>query len=520
MTGQQLKNSILQMAVQGKLVPQDPNDEPASVLVERIRAEKGKLIKEKKIKKEKNPSYIFRGADNLPYEQIGKNDPVCIADEVPFEIPDTWEWIRVKFATTLFNGKAFKPSDWSESGQPIVRIQNLNDLSAPFNYYSGDVDAAFQLLGGELLFAWSGTPGTSFGAHIWDRGKAVLNQHIFKLEFDEKSIYKEYYKHALNQRVGMLILAAHGSAGLQHVTKGVFENTLIPLPPYEEQVRIVKKLNTLFPIVEQYGEKYRNVEQINATFPDNLKKSILQWAVQGKLVPQDPNDEPASVLLERIREEKAQLVKEGKTKKDKNESVIFRRDNSHYEKHGKTTVCIDEQLPHSIPENWQWCHISEMCFFQEGPGILAKDFMPDGIPLIRIAGMQGESVRLTGCNYLDPQMVKEKWNHFKLDLGDIVISTSASMDKIAEVTEEAVGAIPYTGLIRFKMHGGILKEYFKYFIKSPCYINQIAEQEAGAAIKHYGPTHLRKMFIPIPPINEQQRIVNEINAIMPHINAL
>ena len=214
------------------------------------------------------------------------------------------------------------------------------------------------------------------------------------------------------------------------------------------------------------------------------------------------------------------MIKEGKIKRDKNESVIFKRDNSHYEKRGKTEVCIDDELPFTIPDSWQWCHISDMCFFQEGPGILAKDFRPEGVPLIRIAGMQGSHVQLTGCNYLDPMMVKDKWNHFRLDVGDIVISTSASLDKIAEVDTEAEGSIPYTGLIRFKMYGGILKEYFTYFIKSPCYITQIAIQEAGSAIKHYGPTHLKQMVIPIPPINEQQRIVDEINSVMPYIGAL
>lgn len=202
MTGQQLKNSILQMAVQGKLVPQDPNDEPASALLERIRAEKEQLIREGKIKREKNPSIIFRGADNLPYEKIGNNEPVCIADEVPFDIPESWEWVRVQNWTQLYNGRAFKPSDWTETGLPIVRIQNLNNEFAPFNYYDKPVDNDVHLYGGELLFAWSGTPGTSFGAHIWKIGKeAVLNQHIFKLIFNENLLYKPYYMYALNERV-------------------------------------------------------------------------------------------------------------------------------------------------------------------------------------------------------------------------------------------------------------------------------------------------------------------------------
>ena len=243
-----LKKSILQEAVQGKLVPQDPSDEPAEALLERIRAEKQRLIKEGKIKKDKHESVIFR-RDNSHYEKLDGVER-CIDDELPFEIPESWQWVRVRDCTALFNGRAFKPSDWTATGLPIVRIQNLNDEKALFNYFDKPVDEDVHLYGGELLFAWSGTPGTSFGAHIWRDEEAVLNQHIFKLLFDETAIFKPYYMYALNQRVGSLIKAAHGSAGLQHVTRGVFEATLVPLPPLAEQHRIVQRIEELLPMVQ------------------------------------------------------------------------------------------------------------------------------------------------------------------------------------------------------------------------------------------------------------------------------
>ena len=243
-----LKKSILQEAVQGKLVPQDPSDEPAEALLERIRAEKQRLIKEGKIKKDKHESVIFR-RDNSHYEKLDGVER-CIDDELPFEIPESWQWVRVRDCTALFNGRAFKPSDWTATGLPIVRIQNLNDEKALFNYFDKPVDEDVHLYGGELLFAWSGTPGTSFGAHIWRDEEAVLNQHIFKLLFDETAIFKPYYMYALNQRVGSLIKAAHGSAGLQHVTRGVFEATLVPLPPLAEQHRIVQRIEELLPLVQ------------------------------------------------------------------------------------------------------------------------------------------------------------------------------------------------------------------------------------------------------------------------------
>lgn len=224
-----------------------------------------------------------------------------------------------------------------------------------------------------------------------------------------------------------------------------------------------------------------------------LKKSILQLAVQGKLVPQNPNDEPASELFKRICIEKAKLIEEGKIKKEKPLSPI-----------------TNEELPFDIPNTWKWARISEVTYFQEGPGILGKDFRQAGIPLIRISRMQGTTVSLDGCNYLDPQMVTERWSHFKLDKGDIVISTSASLDKIATVTEEAEGTIPYTGLIRFKMFEGILSEYFIWFIKSPLYMMQIDMYKKGDAIKHYGPTHLKKCLFHYPLFRNKSELLQKL----------
>ena len=235
---------------------------------------------------------------------------------------------------------------------------------------------------------------------------------------------------------------------------------------------------------------------------EDLKKAVLQAAMQGKLTKQLESDSSVDELLKKIAEEKAKLIAEGKIKKTEK----------------FTGPLTEEEYPFEIPVSWKFLKIPDATIFQEGPGILGKDFRTNGIPLIRIAGMQEKIVHLTGCNYLDPEMVEKKWKHFKLDLGDVVISSSASMDKIAEVDEETVGAIAYTGLIRFKMLGEINKEFFKYYIQSPFYIQQINEQKAGGMIQHYGPTHLQKMFIPIPPIEEQQRIVEKLNQILPLID--
>ena len=234
----------------------------------------------------------------------------------------------------------------------------------------------------------------------------------------------------------------------------------------------------------------------------SLRNKILDMAFQGKLTNRRNSDSSVKDIIARCQKDKDVSISQGKYKKEPFRGAVE-----------NVQIC-------DIPSSWIWMYISDMSLFQEGPGILGKDFRKEGIPLIRIAGMNGNTVRLKGCNYLDPQMVKEKWDHFRLDIGDVLISTSASLDRIAEVDEEAEGAIPYTGLIRFKMYGGISKDYFKWFIKSSYYIGQVDSQKKGGFIQHYGPTHLRKMLIPIPPIEEQERIVSKLNEIFAHIDTI
>ena len=521
MTGQQLKNSILQMAVQGKLVPQDPNDEPASVLLERIRAEKEQLIKEGKIKKEKNPSIIFRGADNLPYEKIGKNEPVCIADEVPFDIPESWEWVRVKHFTTLYNGRAFKPSDWTDTGLPIVRIQNLNNQNSPYNLYNGFVEPEYQLYGGELLFAWSGTPGTSFGAHIWCGKEAVLNQHIFRLDFSEKVIYKPYYMYALNQRIGELIKAAHGSAGLQHVTKGVFENTLIPIPPYKEQIRIVNKLNQLAPAFSSYSKISNSIKKLNNEFPEKLKKSILQDAVQGKLVPQDPADEPASVLLERIRAEKEQLIKAGKIKRDKHESVIFRRDNSYYEKVDEIERCIDDEIPFEIPESWEWCRLKSLTEnITSGSRDWAKYYSTTGAAFLRMGNLSKNSFDLR-LEHIQRVTIpsKAEGTRTSLQSGDLLFSITGDVGMLGLIPDgfEKAYINQHTAMIRFLPE--MRNKYIPYLLLTD-YAQKFYNANQHGIKNSFRLDSIGELLVSIPPEKELFRILQRISLVLSKIAVL
>ena len=460
-------------------------------------------------------------SNNLPYEKVGKNEPVCIADEVPFDIPESWEWVRVKHFTTLYNGRAFKPSDWTDTGLPIVRIQNLNNQNSPYNLYNGFVEPEYQLYGGELLFAWSGTPGTSFGAHIWCGKEAVLNQHIFRLDFSEKVIYKPYYMYALNQRIGELIKAAHGSAGLQHVTKGVFENTLIPIPPYKEQIRIVNKLNQLAPAFSSYSKISNSIKKLNNEFPEKLKKSILQDAVQGKLVPQDPADEPASVLLERIRAEKEQLIKAGKIKRDKHESVIFRRDNSYYEKVDEIERCIDDEIPFEIPESWEWCRLKSLTEnITSGSRDWAKYYSTTGAAFLRMGNLSKNSFDLR-LEHIQRVTIpsKAEGTRTSLQSGDLLFSITGDVGMLGLIPDgfEKAYINQHTAMIRFLPE--MRNKYIPYLLLTD-YAQKFYNANQHGIKNSFRLDSIGELLVSIPPEKELFRILQRISLVLSKIAVL
>jgi type I restriction enzyme S subunit len=195
------------------------------------------------------------------------------------QLPKNWVTAPIGSLCDLKNGRAFKPGEWSQDGLPIVRIQNLNKPSAPFNRFNGTYDNKHYLKGGELLFAWSGTPGTSFGAHVWQSGEALLNQHIFRVDFDDALLDRRFFRHAINQKLTELIGVAHGGAGLQHVTKGVFEGTEVALPPRTEQKRIADKLDAVLTRVDAVNTRLARVAPLLKRF----RQSVLAAATSGRL---------------------------------------------------------------------------------------------------------------------------------------------------------------------------------------------------------------------------------------------
>ena len=511
MTGQQLKNSILQMAVQGKLVPQDPNDEPASVLLERIRKEKEQLIKDGKIKKEKNPSYIFRGADNLPYEKVGKNEPVCIADEVPFEIPESWEWVRL--SKIVYNRGQMTPTKdfcYIDIGSIDNKNQKLSNEENIITADKAPSRARKIVMAGDILYStvrpylhnmciidrpFSHTPIASTGFAVLTCHTEFLNEFLFYYlmspDFDT-------YANDTDNAKGVAYPA---------INDNKLYKALVPIPPKAEQERIVRKLKDVFPCVVTYGEKYSETESLNNDFPNRLKKSILQEAVQGKLVPQNPLDEPASVLLERIRAEKERLIQEGKIKRDKHESVIYRRDNSHYEKLDGIERCIDDEISFEIPDSWEWerwGNISQS--IQYGYNAPAKKH--GRIKMVRISDIQNNTVLWQNVPFCE---ISEKdIDSYLLKPNDILFArTGGTVGKsylVQDIPEEAI----YAGyLIRTRYSHFLCPQYLKCFMESELYWSQLRNGTIATAQPNCNGKTLGKMLLPIPPLAEQKRIVEK-----------
>ena len=514
MTGQQLKNSILQMAVQGKLVPQDPNDEPASVLLERIREEKEKLIKEGKIKKEKNPSVIFRGADNLPYEKIGKNEPVCISDEVPFEIPESWEWVRLKQIAISELGKTLDKSKntglycpylcsinvyWSGIDLSTVKQARFEDSELP----------KYRLKRGDLLICEGGDVGRSA---VWDKDDEMYYQNaLHRVRFYGR-IDPYFFKMLLECYKSAKILdKCSKGMTIKHLVQSALNSIYFPLPPLNEQRRIIEKINQLTPYLEKYNIAETKLSKLNLNFSVNLKQAILQYAVQGKLVPQDPTDEPASVLLDRIRTEKEQLIKSGKIKRDKHESVIFRWDNSYYERVDGIERCIDDEIPFEIPESWEWCRLSTIAKVLGGKRIPAGRKLTTentGYTYIRVSDMKDGTIDKNGLLYV-PKDIFPCISRYIIKKEDVFITVAGTIGRVGKIPSELDGANLTENADRL-VFSQVNQNWMIFLLQSPFVQNQIAEVTTKVGQPKLAIIRIENLLIPLPPVSEQERIAEKI----------
>ena len=512
MTPEQLKASILQRAMEGKLVPQNPNDEPASELLKRIKAEKEKLISEGKIKRDKKETEIFRSDDGKHYEKFADGSTQEI--DVPYDIPNTWEWVRVGNICTTNIGLTFKPSEVQETGIPIYKANNIKNgkistLDLAFvsektiikenewlnkNDILMAVRSGSKQLVGKTAIVGNLKTKTSFGAFM-----SVIRPISVSSTFMNYFFQSSHFRSQLDDA---------NTTTIFQVTQKMLKGTLLPLPPLAEQKRIVAQIERALKKVEIYAESYNRLEQLDKEFPDKLKKSILQYAMQGKLVEQDPNDESVEVLLEKIRAEKQKLFEEGKIKKkDLDISIVSQGDdNSYY-----------EEVPYKIPENWEWVKLGSIGIWNSGatpPKANCSYYSSATIPWL-LTGDLTDSYITNIPNKISELALKE--TSVKVNpTGSILIAMyGATVGKLGILTFPATTNQACCACSKLFQ---IEKLYLFYFLMAER--NNFKFRAEGGAQPNISKNKIINTFIPLPPLSEQTRIVDKIEESFAIIDAL
>ena len=512
MNGKQLKNSILQWAIQGKLVPQDPNDEPASVLLDKIRQEKERLIKEKKIKRDKNASIIYRGEDNSYYEKmLATGEVKCIDEEVPFEIPVSWSWARLTHVTFLIEDCPHSTAKDEGKGYPLVRTPNIGFGFLLLNgvhrvsekvYNQRNVRAVPQK--NDLIFAREAPAGNI--AVIQDE-KVCLGQRTVLLRPITHCILPQYLAYYILAPSSQQSLVEKSSGTtVAHVNLSDFRPYLIAVPPIDEQKRIVNKLKELLPLLDKYNCYADKLSRQNNEINTLLKKSILQEAIQGRLVPQIAEEGTAKELLEQIKAEKLKLVKESKLKKSAlNESVIFRGDdNKYYEQIGKKCLDITEQIPFDLPESWSWARGMSVFMPMESTKP-SSDFVYIDVDAVN-----------NRLNIIDnPKKVRfenaPSRATRKLHKNDLLFSmVRPYLKNIALVDDTYIDAIASTGFYVITPSLGYYPMFLFYLMLSNYVVDGLNAFMKGDNSPSINNCHIEYYLYPLPPIEEQKRIVNKI----------
>ncbi len=516
MTGKQLKNSILQWAIQGKLVPQDPTDEPASVLLEKIRKEKERLIKEKKIKRDKNASIIYRGEDNSYYEKILATGEVkCIDDEISFEIPKGWEWTRIG---NIFNHASGKQQSSNNKGsgtpQKFITTSNLYwgyfllDEVKVMNFTEEEIKNC-SATKGDLLVCEG---GAGYGrSAIWNEDYDIcLQNHIHRLRPCVSGIC-EYVYHFIYLLKESNNLASVGTA-MPGLSANRLKGLLLPLPPLSEQNRIVAKLKELSSQIEKYSKAQGELNELNTTIKESIKKSVLQEAIQGKLVLQIEEEGTAQELLEQIKTEKLKLVTDGKLKKSSiNDSVIFKGDdNKYYEQIGQSIKCIDNEIPFEIPNNWRWTRLSYVSSIYTGNSISETEKRSKFTDVkgryyigTKDVGFDNKIVYNNGISI--PLQYEQDFRIAPANSILMCIEGGSAGKKIAVLNQDVCFGNKLCCFSPFVEIG----KFMYYYLQSPSFIELFNLNKIGI-IGGVSIAKVKEIVIPLPPLMEQQRIVAQI----------
>ena len=458
---------------------------------------------------------------NTPYEKIG-DEVRSLADEVPFDIPNSWEWVRLSQIALVLNGDRGKNYPSKEklvsSGIPFISALNLdgntvindaNLLCVTEEQYN--LLANGKLEKGDIVVCIRGSLG-KHAKYPFEKGAIASSLVILRALCGDEAL-SDYIMMWLDSPAFFSEIRKYDNGTAQpNLAAKSLEQFFVPIPPISEQKRILEKLDKLGSSLLSYDAAHSKSHLLAATFPEALKKSILQEAVQGKLVPQDPTDESAEALLERIRAEKQRLIKEGKIKKDKHESIIFRRDNSHYEKRGSEEFCIDDEIPFEIPENWAWARLSSASI-----SIADGDHQPppqvqDGIPFLVISNVSDGRVDFSNTRYVSKEYFASLADIRIPKRGDLLFTVTGSYGIVIPVqTERKFCFQRHIALIKLSC---LSPEFMQLWLSSPLVYEQCRRSATGTAQKTVGLASLKGLLIPIPPLKEQERIAQKLNTLL------
>ena len=521
MTPEQLKASILQRAMEGKLVPQDPTDEPASELLKRIKAEKEKLIADGKIKRDKKETELFRGADGKPYEKLA--DGTVQKVEVPYDIPDSWEWVRLGTIISAKGGKRI-PKGYNlqeeDNGHPYLRVTDMKNGTIVPNSIKYAPDTVYEKIknytisSNDIYITIAGTIG-DIGVVPKKFNNALLTENALKLMLTS-SVNKMFLVYLLNsQLVQQQFKEVYNQVAQPKLSIRSTNSTLIPLPPLSEQKRIVEQIERALEKVDAYSESYNKLQELDKNFPDKLKKSILQYAMQGKLVPQDPDDEPVEVLLEKIKAEKQKLYEEGKLKKKDLEELVVTKgdDNSPYGK---------------IPQNWFFLTIKDIFSITTGLSYKKTDLAitKNGVRIIRGGNISPFSFKILDNDYyIDSKFITSETVYLKRNQLVTPVSTSLEhIGKFARIDKDYPNTV--AGGFVFQLtpfvSSDVLSKYLLFNLSSPIFYKQLKSitKLSGQALYNIPKTKLNELLVPLAPSTEQERISQRVEQLFEKVNQL
>ena len=524
MKAEQLRKSILQLAIQGKLVPQDPSDEPASILLERIRAEKQLLIKEGKIKKDKGDSVIFKGDDNCYYEKTG-SEVKNITDEIDFDLPDGWAFARINSLFFIQTGASFKKEQATSDFTQTRILRGGNILQGEYRFFENDIFVDSKLIQDSIILKNNDliTPAVTSIENIGklariekDYEDVTAGGFVFIVRPCYNSdIFAKYMLYALQSSYfnkQLKSITKKSGQAFYNLGKERFIQLIIPIPPLNEQVRIVESIEQFTPLIKEYDKLEQQATKLDGEIYDKLKKSILQHAIQGKLVPQNSNDEPASVLLERIRaEKKAQLGKKYV------ESYIYKGDdNCYYEKVGKNEPVLLENLPFDIPDSWCWARFIDIVSFENGDRSnkypVEENYVPFGIPFWGAKDIINNKLTPTNNLRYISQAKFDELGNGKLQNNDFVCLLRGAVGKWAsfETNETITTGFINAQMVIIRPQSKSFTEWLKVYFSSPLFSQLCENFTSGTAVAQMSAKDLSKFYVPIPPYNEQIRIYNQI----------